>query len=84
MNAAEPATPSTSLAQARCTDLAVASDTEWLATNGLGGYAAGTVGGINTRRYHGLLVAALAPPGERTLLVAKQTVVAVYDGAATR
>lgn len=44
---------------------------EWLLTNGLGGYASGTVLGMNSRRYHGLLMAALAPPGERTLLVAK-------------
>ncbi len=44
---------------------------EWLVTNGLGGYASGTVAGINTRRYHGLLVAALTPPVARTLLVAK-------------
>ncbi|HEU0166345.1 MAG TPA: glycogen debranching enzyme N-terminal domain-containing protein, partial [Chloroflexota bacterium] len=43
---------------------------EWLCANGLGGYASGTVAGANTRRYHGLLVAALAPPGARTLLVA--------------
>ena len=32
---------------------------EWLVTNGLGGYASGTVSGIMTRRYHGLLIAAL-------------------------
>ena len=38
---------------------------EWLLTNGLGGYAMGTVSGVPTRRYHGLLVASLAPPVER-------------------
>jgi len=43
---------------------------EWLVTNGLGGYALGTLAGSRTRRYHGLLVAALRPPVERTLLVA--------------
>jgi predicted glycogen debranching enzyme len=43
---------------------------EWLATNGLGGYASGTVAGVNTRRYHGLLVAALNPPVQRMVLVA--------------
>ena len=43
---------------------------EWLVTNGLGGYASSTIAGVNTRRYHGLLVAALAPPVERTVLVA--------------
>ncbi|MEA2636404.1 MAG: hypothetical protein QOH92_3171 [Chloroflexota bacterium] len=43
---------------------------EWLATNGLGGYASGTVAAVNTRRYHGLLVAALNPPVQRMVLVA--------------
>ena len=42
---------------------------EWLVTNGLGGYASGTVAGVATRRYHGLLVAALTPPVDRTVLV---------------
>src|SRR5205809_7691649 len=37
---------------------------EWIVTNGLGGYASGTISGAVTRRYHGLLIAALtAPPG---------------------
>jgi len=44
---------------------------EWLITNGLGSYAATTVPGINTRKYHGLLVAALNPPGDRTICLAK-------------
>ena len=44
---------------------------EWLVTNGLGGYASSTVLGINTRKYHGLLVAALNPPGNRTVCLAK-------------
>jgi predicted glycogen debranching enzyme len=44
---------------------------EWLVTNGLGGYAASTVLGVNTRKYHGLLVAALHPPGDRTVCLAK-------------
>ncbi len=43
--------------------------TEWLVTNGLGGYAMGTLAGTPTRTYHGLLIAALAPPVERTVLV---------------
>jgi predicted glycogen debranching enzyme len=51
---------------------------EWLVTNGLGGYASGTLAGVNTRRYHGLLVAALRPPLERTVMVAKLDVTAVY------
>ena len=37
---------------------------DWLVTNGIGGFASGTVGGANTRRYHGLLVASLRPPLE--------------------
>jgi predicted glycogen debranching enzyme len=51
---------------------------EWLVTNGLGGYASGTLAGPNTRRYHGLLVAALAPPVERTVLVAGSVDWATY------
>src|SRR5215217_6472659 len=44
---------------------------EWLVTNGLGGYASGTISGIITRRYHGLLVAALpAPIGRMVMLSA--------------
>ena len=39
---------------------------EWLVTNGLGGYASGTVAGVATRRYHGLLIAALPAPLGRT------------------
>jgi predicted glycogen debranching enzyme len=42
---------------------------EWLVTNGLGGYASGTVGGVLTRRYHGLLVAALPAPWGRTVML---------------
>ena len=42
---------------------------EWLVTNGIGGYAAGTVAGLPTRGYHGLLVAALDPPVGRTLML---------------
>ena len=44
---------------------------EWLYTNGLGGYASSTIIGMNSRKYHGLLVAALNPPTERRVLVAK-------------
>jgi predicted glycogen debranching enzyme len=42
---------------------------EWLVTNGLGGYAAGTVGGAPSRRYHGTLIAALPPPFGRVLML---------------
>ncbi|MDQ3701247.1 MAG: glycogen debranching enzyme N-terminal domain-containing protein [Chloroflexota bacterium] len=44
---------------------------EWLVTDGRGGYAAGTVAGPHTRRYHGLLVAPLHPPLGRTVLLAR-------------
>jgi predicted glycogen debranching enzyme len=44
---------------------------EWLVTNGLGGYASSTVLGINTRKYHGLLVAAFHPPGDRRVCLEK-------------
>ncbi len=44
---------------------------EWLVTNGLGGYASSTVLGINTRKYHGLLVAAFNPPVNRWVLLTK-------------
>ncbi|HUS68789.1 MAG TPA: amylo-alpha-1,6-glucosidase [Kofleriaceae bacterium] len=42
---------------------------EWLVTNGLGGYASGTVAGVSTRRYHGLLVAALPNPLGRVMML---------------
>ena len=54
-----------------CHDPEQSSRLEWLETNGLGGFAAGTVSGIHTRRYHGLLTSALHPPVGRMLLVAK-------------
>jgi predicted glycogen debranching enzyme len=54
-----------------CSDVDVAERREWLCTNGLGGFASATVAGTLTRRYHGLLVAALAPPLGRTLVAAK-------------
>ena len=38
---------------------------EWLITNGIGGYSSSTIFGINTRKYHGLLVAPLTPPARR-------------------
>jgi predicted glycogen debranching enzyme len=52
-------------------DLATGLDREWLVTNGLGGYASGSLVGATTRSYHGLLVAALHPPVERTVMVTK-------------
>jgi predicted glycogen debranching enzyme len=46
-----------------------APECEWLEADGLGGFASGTVSGIRTRRYHGLLVPATAPPAGRTVLL---------------
>jgi len=42
---------------------------EWLEADGLGGFASGTVGGVRTRRYHALLLAATTPPTGRVVLV---------------
>ena len=53
---------------------------EWIITNELGGYASGTVGGANTRRYHGLLVASLEPPTNRKVVVAKMEERVLLDG----
>ncbi len=63
-----------------CGDLSAAVRREWLVTNGLGGYASGSLSGINTRRYHGLLVAALEPPVARTVLVGGLIEHATYAG----
>ncbi len=54
-----------------CTDVQAGLDREWLVTNGLGGYASGSILGATTRCYHGLLVSALQPPVARTVLVTK-------------
>ena len=54
-----------------CTDVQKALNYEWLVTNGLGGYASGSIVGASTRSYHGLLVAALRPPVERSVFVTK-------------
>jgi glycogen debranching enzyme len=64
-----------------CGDLAAAESREWLLTNGRGGYAMGTVAGTLTRRYHGLLVAAVDPPVERRLVVARFELDVAYAGA---
>src|SRR5215470_19437914 len=52
-------------------DLNAATTREWLETNGLGGFACSTVIGLNTRRYHALLTAALHPPAGRVVLLSK-------------
>jgi predicted glycogen debranching enzyme len=64
-----------------CGVLDVAEQREWLVTNGIGGFASGTVSGNLTRRYHGLLVAALQPPVGRMQLVAKLDETVHYDAS---
>jgi glycogen debranching enzyme, archaeal type, putative len=63
-----------------CTDLAAARTLEWLETNGIGGYASSTIIGLNTRRYHGLLVAATEPPAGRMVLLSKIEETVIVDG----
>jgi predicted glycogen debranching enzyme len=61
-------------------NLELAESREWLVTNGLGGFASGTAAGTSTRRYHGLLMASLQPPTDRTLLVAGVDEAVRYGG----
>jgi predicted glycogen debranching enzyme len=68
-----------------CTSLAEGGDREWLVCDGVGGYAMGTVCGLRTRRYHGLLVTGSgAPPGRRLGLVALDPVLVLPSGATVR
>jgi predicted glycogen debranching enzyme len=53
---------------------------EWLAVNHVGGYAASTLPGCNTRKYHGLLVAAMSPPVRRMVLLSRVEETVFYDG----
>lgn len=57
---------------------------EWLETDGLGGFSSGTAAGVNTRRYHALLLAALNPPDDRHVLVNDLVVWLEIDGARRR
>src|SRR5271155_1503834 len=65
-----------------CNNLNEALRREWLETNGLGGFASSTIIGLNTRRYHGLLVAATKPPVGRYLLLSKLEETLLLDGRA--
>ena len=58
-------------------------DTEWLVTNGLGGYASSTMAGVTTRRYHGVLVAALPNPLGRTVMLNHLGEKVSFDGHST-
>ncbi len=63
-----------------CGDLGASAAREWLVADGVGGYAMGTVAGLRTRRYHGLLVAAAGGPAGRMLgLVSLDTVLVLGD-----
>ena len=68
--------------RAVCCRLLEAERREWWLANGLGGYAAGTIAGTLTRRYHGLLIAPVDPPLGRRLVFAKADATLV-DGDAT-
>jgi len=68
------------LNQSACSDLTNIQDKEWIITNGIGGYASSTVVGMNTRRYHGLLVAATTPPVGRLVMLSKLEDALVIDG----
>src|SRR6476620_7902737 len=63
-----------------CNDFAAASSRDWLETNGIGGFASGTISGALTRRYHAILTAATRPPLGRVDLVAKFEETVVIDG----
>jgi predicted glycogen debranching enzyme len=69
-----------SLDEKSCRDLDSALSREWLETNGIGGFSASTIIGLNTRRYHGLLTAATKPPVGRLVLLAKLEETLVIDG----
>jgi predicted glycogen debranching enzyme len=63
-----------------CRNLDEAVTREWLETNGLGGYSSSTLAGLNTRRYHGLLVAATKPPVGRAVMLSKLEETLVVGG----
>jgi predicted glycogen debranching enzyme len=66
--------------QESCRDLKVALTREWLETNGIGGFSSSTISGLNTRRYHGLLIAATKPPVGRFVLLSKLEETLMIDG----
>jgi len=63
-----------------CRDLKVALTREWLETNGIGGFSSSTISGLNTRRYHGLLIAATKPPVGRLVMLSKLEETLLIDG----
>jgi len=63
-----------------CSNFDKAIEKEWLETNSLGGYASSTIIGVNTRGYHGLLVAAEKPPVGRKVMLSKVDEVVSVNG----
>ena len=76
-NALPASIPELTFGRQLCTDLARSAAREWLVTDGLGGFAMGTIAGLRTRRYHGLLVVAGDQPGRRHVGLAALDVVVV-------
>jgi predicted glycogen debranching enzyme len=64
-----------------CADFDQSTSREWLETNAIGGFASSTIAGLNTRRYHALLVAATKPPVGRMVLLSKLEETLVIGGA---
>ena len=63
--------PKIDVGRSLLSDVNGAMSKEWIVTNGIGGYASSTVLGVNSRKYHGLLVAAFNPPVTRWVLLSK-------------
>ncbi len=76
----DPAVMPIRFGRAVCGDLTQAERREWWLANGLGGYAAGTVAGSLTRRYHGLLIAPVEPPLGRRVVFAKADATLILEG----
>ncbi len=66
--------------QTICTDFEAATSREWLETNGIGGFASGTISGANSRRYHAILTAATKPPLGRITMLSKFEETLTIDG----
>ncbi len=65
-----------------CGNLEQAAQREWLETNGIGGFASSTIVGMNTRRYHGLLISSLRPPVDRYMMLSNLEETPLVDRAA--
>lgn len=63
-----------------CSNFESATSREWLETNGIGGFANGTISGANTRRYHSILTAATKPPLGRITMLSKFEETLIIDG----